>query len=287
MGIALTLFLALALVVMMFSLGLGLVVDDFVRVAREPRAFAIGLLSQFILIPAVAFALCLLFALPPAIAVGLMILSLCPGGPTSNLMTRFAGGDLALSISLTGVSNLAAVVTMPFLVVFFAGHFMGLDAPDVQVTALGLSMFAVTAVPVAAGMLVRRQAPATATAMDAPVYRVSIVLLIVVIAGALVANWDLLVENLPSLGPSVILLNAVLLVGGLVIARLFGLDRPQATSIAIDTGIQNAALGIAIGALIADRTTGFSAYSIPSGVYGVTMYFVSIPFVLWRKRAAG
>lgn len=286
MGMALTIFLALALIVMMFSLGLGLVLDDFVRVAREPKAFAVGLMAQFILIPAVAYLLCLFFAFPPAIAVGLMILSLCPGGPTSNLMTKFAGGDLALSISLTGVSNLAAVVTMPFLVLFFADHFMGIEAPEVEVTALGFSMFVVTAAPVAVGMLVRRFAPGVATALDLPVYRASILLLVVVIGGALVANWDLLVANLPSLGPAVVLLNAVLLFGGLALARLSGLDRPRQTSISIDTGIQNAALGIAVGTLIGGHMGGISPFSVPSGVYGVTMYFVSIPFVLWRKRVA-
>lgn len=284
MGIALTLFLPLALAVMMFSLGIGLTLDDFARVARQPRAFAVGAISQVVVIPAVAFVLCRLFSFPPDIAVGMMILSLCPGGVTSNMMTRYARGDLALSISLTGVTSLAALLTMPVLVVTFVRYFKGLDAPEVDVTALGLSMFAIIAIPVAAGMAIRRWAPASASAIEGFVTKLSFVLFVVVVAGALFANWDMFIANLPALGPGVVLMNVVLVAIGLGLSALASLGRGQATAIAIDTGMQNAALGITVGALVAGMGEGISAYSIPSGVYGVTMYFVALPFVMWRRR---
>lgn len=287
MGIALTIFLPLALAVMMFSLGLGLTIADFARIARQPKAFAVGAASQLVAIPSVAFAICMIFDFPPDIAVGLMILSVCPGGVTSNMMTRYSRGDLALSISLTGVTSLAAVLTMPALVVFFVRHFKGLDAPEVDVTTLGLSMFAITAIPVAAGMAIRRWAGDFARLIDGFVSKLSFALFIVVVAGALFANWDMFIANLPSLGPAVVLLCLSLLAIGLGLSALASLDRAQSTAIAIDTGIQNAALGITVGALIADAAAGITPYSIPSGVYGVTMYFIALPFVLWRRRRSG
>ncbi|MDN2567888.1 bile acid:sodium symporter family protein [Aquibium sp. A9E412] len=285
MGFAITLFVPLALAVMMFSLGLGLAVGDFVRVARHPRAFAVGLFAQFVLLPAVGFAICHLFALAPEMAVGLMILALSPGGVTSNMMTRYCDGDVALSISLNGVSNLAAVFTMPLLVAVFADYFLGLDSPDIAVANLGLTMFALTAAPVAAGLLVRRYAQPLAEAIDAPVRKAAMILLVVVIAGAVASNWQSFMHHLPSLGPSIVLLAVTLLVAGLLLARLAALGPPQATAIALDTGIQNAAFGITVGAVIGGGEGLVPAYSVPSGVYGVLMYLVIVPFMFWRRAA--
>src|SRR5690606_24137663 len=123
MDVLITVFLPLALAVIMFSLGLGLTLADFKRVLLQPKAFAVGAASQLLLIPLVAYALAVIFNLPPELAVGVMILSLCPGGVTSNVLTKYGKGDLALSISLTGIISLVAVVTVPFMVAFFAGHF--------------------------------------------------------------------------------------------------------------------------------------------------------------------
>ena len=140
-----TVFLPLSLAVIMFSLGLGLTIDDFKRIATRPKAFAVGAFSQLVTIPVVAYVLAVLFKLPPELALGLMILSLCPGGVTSNLLTKLALGDLALAISLTGITSLVAVFTMPPMVAMFANQFMGLDAPPINVTRLGVSMFVITA----------------------------------------------------------------------------------------------------------------------------------------------
>ncbi len=219
-------------------------------------------------------------------ALGLMILSLCPGGPTSNLMTRFGHGDVALSITINGVSSLAALFTMPLLVAYFVGHFLGAQAPQIDLGSLGLSMLLLTTMPVAAGMALRRYAPRLAQGLDDPMRKLSSLLLVILVAGALTTNWSLFVESLPTLGPSVVFLGCALLAVGLALARLASLGPAQATAIAIDTGIQNAALGIAIGSMIAGPDVGVPAYAVPSGVYGVTMYLLVIPFTFWRRRIA-
>ncbi|MEX0404576.1 bile acid:sodium symporter [Aquibium sp. LZ166] len=281
-----TLFLPIVLVVIMFSLGLGLVIDDFARLGRHPKAFAVGLLVQFVLMPTTAYVIALVFGLAPDMALGLMILSLCPGGPTANLMTRYSHGDVALSISLNGISSLAAVVTMPLLAAFFVDHFLGAEAPEIEVTSLGLSMFAITTIPVVAGMLVRRYAPALTEIIDIPTRKLSMLLLVAIISGALLVNWNIFVATLPVLGPSVVMLASSLLVGGLALAWSTGLEPGQATAVSIDAGIQNAALGITVGALIAGPDAAVPIYSVPAGVYGVTMYFIVIPYMFWRRSLA-
>ncbi|MFH1794196.1 MAG: bile acid:sodium symporter family protein [Pseudomonadota bacterium] len=284
MDTLITVFLPLALAVIMFSLGLGLTVADFARVAAQPRAFGVGAFSQLVTIPLVAFLIAKAFGLPPELAVGLMILSFCPGGVTSNILTKLAKGDLALSISLTGVISLVAVFTMPPLVAYFARHFMGLDAPPVDVTRLGISMFLITAAPVVIGILVRRFAEGLALSIEPIVEKLALVLFVVVVIGALAANWALFVANLAVLAPSLVVLNVALLAIGLALGRVFALGPAQSTAIAIETGIQNATLGITVGSLIAEQAGALPPFSLPSGVYGITMYLVTIPFVLWRRR---
>jgi BASS family bile acid:Na+ symporter len=280
-----TVFLPLALAIIMFSLGLGLTLDDFRRVFAAPKAFGIGAMSQIVILPIVAYAVAVLFGLSPELAVGLMILAFCPGGVTSNILTKFARGDLALSISLTGIISLVSVVTVPFLVAFAADHFMGVDAPPVNVTALAVSMFKITAVPVVLGMLLRHFAASLTATIEGFVENLALVLFIVVVVGALASNWTLFVSNLAVLGPAVVVLNVALLAIGLGLARTFALDGRQATAISIETGIQNATLGITVGSLIAEQAGALPPFSLPSGVYGITMYLVSLPFVYWRRQS--
>lgn len=286
MDILITVFLPLALAIIMFSLGLGLTLEDFRRVFVAPKAFGIGALSQIVILPIVAYAIAVAFGLRPELAVGLMILSFCPGGVTSNILTKFARGDLALSISLTGVISLVAVVSVPLLVAFSADHFMGVDAPPVNVTSLAVAMFLITALPVVLGMAMRHYAPRATGVVERPLEWVAVVLFVIVVVGALAANWALFVENLAVLGPAVVVLNIVLLALGLGLARLAALDGRQATAIAIETGIQNATLGITVGSLIVEQASALPPFSLPSGVYGITMYAVSLPFVFWRRSLA-
>ena len=286
MDVLITVFLPLALAIIMFSLGLGLTLDDFRRVFTAPKAFGIGAAAQLVALPVVAYAIAVMFRLPPELAVGMMILAFCPGGVTSNILTKFARGDLALSISLTGVISLVSVVTVPFLVAFFADHFMGVDAPPVNVTSLAIAMFLITAVPVVIGMLLRHFAPGLTATVEGFVEKLAVVLFVIVVVGALAANWTLFVENLAVLGPALVVLNVLLLAIGIGLARLFALEGRQATAISIETGIQNATLGITVGSLIVEQVSALPPFSLPSAVYGITMYGVSLPFVYWRRKLA-
>ena len=281
-----TIFLPLALAVIMFSLGLGLTIQDFTRIALQPKAFAVGALAQLVGIPVVGFIVASSFGLPPELAVGVMILSLCPGGVTSNLLTKLARGDVALAISVTAVSSLVAVLSMPPLVVLFARHFMGLDAPSVDVTSLGIAMFMITAAPVIVGILVRHFAERFALTLEPVLDKVAVALFVIVVIGALAANWSLFVENFAALAPGLVVLNIALLALGLLLARLFSLSGRQSSAIAIEAGVQNATLGITVGSLLVEQAASLPAFSLPSGVYGITMYLVTIPFVLWRRRTA-
>lgn len=286
MGIIFDLFLPLCLVVIMFSLGLGLAVADFQRVLERPKAFAVGALSQMVMIPIIAFGISVVFRLPPELALGMMILAFCPGGFTSNMLTRLGHGDVALSISLTGVITLVSIFTMPVLVRIAATHFLGVDAPPVDVTRLGLGLFALTAVPCAAGIALKHYARAFALRIERPVANLSTLLFCAVVVAAVASNWTVFIANLQLLGPSLLSLNILLLAAGLGLARLFSLTTAEATAISIDTGIQSAAIGITVGTMIAGQTDGFPPYILPAGVYGVLMYLVSIPYVWWRRSVS-
>lgn len=283
MGLLLSVFLPLSLAVIMFSLGIGLTLADFRRVGARPFAFGVGAANQMVLLPIVALAIAILFGLPGELALGLMILAFCPGGVTSNILTKFAEGDVALSISLTAVISLVSILTVPLLVAWSAGYFMGLEAPDVDVTALGFSMFLITAVPVALGVALRHFAPSFSASIEPWLSRIATVLFVVIVFGALASNWRIFIENLPRLGPSLVVLNVILLAAGWLSAKILSLNGQEATAIAIETGTQNATLGITVGSLIAEQATGLPPFSLPSGVYGITMYLVSLPFVFWRR----
>ena len=277
--------LPLVLAFIMFSLGLGLKKSDFTRILKFPKAFAVGLLNQVILLPVIALILALLVGLSPEFAVGLIILALCPGGVTSNVLTRIAGGNTPLSISLTAVTSLLSIITVPLLVAFAVRHFMGESAPPVDVTQLGFIMFCITAVPVALGMIITSKAPALTDRIAPFISRAAIVLFIIIIAGALAKNWTVFITNLPTLGPVLVILNITLLAIGLGSAKLLKLEKSDASTIAIESGIQNGTLAITVGALIAvSASEVLPPTTVPAAVYSITMYFVSIPFVLWRRK---
>lgn len=281
-----TVMLSLTMIVIMFSLGLGLVVGDFARIITEPKAFAVALLSKMLVMPVAGVAVAVGFNLPADMAFGLTILALCPGGATSNILTKIAHGDVALSISANAVSTLLAVFTMPILVKLMADYFLGVEAAQINVTGLGLSMLALTTVPVVVGLVLRHFAENLALAIERPIAKMAMGLVVLVVGGALIINWEMFVDNLPTLAPSVIVLNIALLIIGVLLARLFSLSESQATAIALETGIQNAALGITVGSLIVENGNEVSAFSVPSGVYGITMYAICVAFTFWRRRRA-
>ena len=288
MDILVNVVLPVGLAFIMFSLGIGLTVDDFKRVAKRPVAFFTGAVCQIVLVPVVAFVLIQLFGLTAELAVGVMILSFCPGGVTSNIICKLAKGDVALSVSLTAVVSLLSIVTVPILVAWAVTHFMSSEAASVSIKGLAISVFLITTLPVLIGILVRHFASHFAAASERMISMIATILFVVIVETALAANWALFVENLLVLGPALIALNVVLIFVGSVIAKLLGRTLRELKTIAIETGVQNSTVGIAIGTLIAAEATGFSAFSLPSAVYGITMYFVTLPVILgFRSMNSG
>tara|TARA_B100000700_G_scaffold111276_1_gene125291 strand:- start:304 stop:1266 length:963 start_codon:yes stop_codon:yes gene_type:complete len=275
--------LPLALAFIMFSLGVGLTTEDFSLVVSEPKAFGIGIANQMIVLPIIGFAIATIANLDGELAVGMMILSCCPGGVTSNILTKLAGGDTALSISYTAVVSVVSVVTLPLIVGFSMDHFMGEAAPDIDILQLGIVMFLLTTIPVLIGMAIRKYKPETADSMEITVNRVAAGLFVIIVIAAIVSEWGTLMDNIGSLGPAVVALNVIMLTVGYQSAKLLSLEEIQATTVSIESGIQNATVGITVGGLIlAAPDGGLSTLSLPAGVYGVLMYLVIAPFIYWR-----
>ena len=281
MGIVTDVVLPLALAFIMLALGLGLTFDDFVRVARRPRDFAVGAMSQIIVLPAVAFLLASIWPMAPELALGMMIIAAAPGGVTSNLLTSFARGDVALSISLTAVISLLSVITVPFVVVFAYGHFIGEQAmQDVTVADTAISVFLIVTVPVVAGLLVRRFAERLALRIEPAARTVSAVLFVLVLAGAIYQELDNLATYYAQAGLATLALNLLMMAIAYLLARLFATGAKQRTAIAIECGLQNGTLAIAIAVLL----FGGGLAVVPAATYSLTMFATALIYVALLRR---
>ena len=274
-------FLPLSLVFIMFTLGLGLTLDDFTNLIHRPKAFFVGIMNQMILLPIVAFFSISLMGITKELAVGMMILASCPGGVTSNIITKLAKGDTALSISYTAIVSIITIVTLPLITGFSMNHFMGADAPPLNLLSLGLTMFLITAIPVGIGMAVRSKFRIIADSFESTATKISTVLFIIIIIGALLSEWNIFINNLSTLGAGMILLMVIMITIGYNSSKWFRMKNQQAITVAIESGIQNGTVGITIGNIILNPDTGLSILSIPSGVYSILMYFICLPFVFW------
>ena len=273
------LFLPLSLVFIMFTLGLGLTIDDFTNLIYAPRAFFVGMINQMILLPIAAFFIISLMGITKEMAVGIMILASCPGGVTSNIITKLAKGDTALSISYTAIVSIITIVTLPLITGFSMKHFMGADAPPLNLLFLGLTMFLITAIPVGIGMVVRFKFRIITDSYESAATKISTVLFIIIIIGALLSEWNVFINNLLGLGVGMILLMVIMIIIGYYSSKLFRMKNQQAVTVAIESGIQNGTVGITIGNIILNPDTGLSILSIPSGVYSILMYLICLPFV--------
>ena len=283
MGSALTTIgLPVALGIIMLGLGLSLTLADFARVLKQPKAVIIALLCQLILLPAICFGLVLAFQLPPILAVGMMMLAASPGGTTANLYSHLFRGDIALNISLTAVNSVIAVITLPVITNFAIAYFQPFDDRLGLQWSKALEVFAIVLLPVALGMLVRRFWSRFAAGMDKPVRIASVVILVVVIAGAVASNWTLLVANFTQLALITILFCLVSLTIGFLVPRMLRVGKRQAIATSFEIGIHNATLAI----VIAQSVLGSVELSLPAAVYGVLMFFIAFGFgFLIRDRA--
>ena len=284
MGFVTDVVLPLALAFIMLALGLGLTFDDFVRVARRPRDFAVGAVSQIIVLPVVAFLLASIWPMAPELALGLMIIAAAPGGVTSNLLTAFARGDVALSISLTAVISLLSVITVPFVVVFAYGHFIGEQAlQDVTVVDTAIGVFLIVTVPVTLGLLVRRYAARFALRIEPSARTLAAVLFVLVLAGAIYQERNNLADYYAQAGLATLALNLLMMAIAYLLARLFTTGPKQRTAIAIECGLQNGTLAIAIAVLL----FGGGLATVPAATYSLTMFATALIYVAVLRRTQG
>lgn len=274
--------LPIALAVIMFGLGLALTPGDFRRVAQSPRAVAIALVCQLLLLPLVAFGLVKLFDLAPLLAVGFMILAASPGGTTANLYSHLFRGDVALNITLTAINSVIAIVTLPLVTGWAIAHFVA------ESTQIGLQfdkllqVFAIVLIPVLIGMSVRHRSPAFADRMDRPVRTASAVLLLLVVVGAMISEKENITTYLAQVGFVAGLFCLLSLTVGYLIPRGLGLTEDQAVACGFEIGIHNSTLAIAMALTV----IGNAEMSVPSAVYGVLMFPIAAVFgIVVRNRA--
>jgi len=268
--------LPLALAFIMLTLGLSLTGQDFIRVINQPKDFLIGLLSQIILLPIVAFIIIKIWPISPELAIGVMIIASAPGGVTSNILTSLARGDVALSISLTAIVSLLSVITVPFVVVTSLA-LLELDNVPKNISLLGMAiqMFLIVAVPTILGMLIRKFAINFTLKFEKIAKKISVILFILVLAGAIVSEKNNIVRYFIDAGLITLFLNIIMMSLAFYIANLFGSGVEQKKTISIECGLQNGTLAIFVGTVL----FGGGIYIIPAATYSLIMFITSILFV--------
>ena len=281
MGIVIDVFLPLALAFIMFVLGLGLTGNDFLRVAKQPRDFFVGAFSQIILLPIIAFILVKIWPIAPELAIGVMIIAAAPGGVTSNLLTSFAKGDVALSVSLTAIISLLCVITIPFIVLTSVGLLADSSiTQDISLIGIARNMFLIVTVPVILGMLFRRFASAIALTFEPIAKKISTVLFVLVLLGAIAAERENVVSYFAQAGLITLVLNVVMMVVAYFVAHSLASGTKQKKSITIECGLQNGTLAI----FVATSIFGGGMYVIPAATYSLIMFATSLIFVYLVRK---
>ncbi|MFP4009376.1 MAG: bile acid:sodium symporter family protein [Spirulinaceae cyanobacterium] len=278
-------FLPLALFIIMLSMGLGLTLQDFKRVLIEPNAVILGLIAQFILLPILGFILATIFPLPPQLAVGVMILAACPGGPTSNLVTYLIRGNIAVSITLTAISSLVTVFSIPIVVNLAMQHFIG-EGATIQLSFLKtvIQIAVITIIPVSLGMLLHYYTPQFAAKMEKTVKWLSLFFLSLIIVGLLLKERENVVSFFLQVGGVTLTLNIVSMALGYGLATVSQLDKADARAIAVEVGIQNGTLAIAVAS--APTLLNLPTMAIPAAIYSLLMFVTSAAFAgLLAKQA--
>ena len=281
MNIVTDVILPLALAFIMFVLGLGLTGDDFLRVIKKPRDFFVGTFSQIILLPIIAFALVKIWPIAPELAIGVMIIAAAPGGVTSNLLTSFAKGDVALSISLTAIISLLCVITIPFIVLTSIGLLNDSSiTQDISLFSMSRDMFLIVTVPVILGMLLRRFASGVALKFEPIAKKISIALFILVLLGAIAAERENVISYFAQAGLITFVLNVVMMIVAYYVANLLASGIKQKKCITIECGLQNGTLAI----FVATSIFGGGLYVIPAATYSLIMFATSLIFVYLVRK---
>ena len=277
-----------ALAFLMFGVALDLTIDDFIRLARDPRAPLVGLLCQFLLLPALTFPLALAVAPTPSMALGMMLVAACPGGNVSNLITQLAGGRVSVSVGMTAISTIAAVVTTPFNLTFWGSLAPSTAALVTEVSldpvAVAGNVAIVLAIPCSLGIAVRRFLPGVADRLQTPMRTLSLVFFVLVVAGAVASNIGPFMIAIGAVAVPVALLNATALLLGWSTARLFGLPDRERRAVAIEVGIQNSGLGLTLVFTFFAGLGGMAAVAAWWGVWHIIAGLAVASFWAYQDR---
>jgi len=271
----------IALALIMLALGLGLTSQDFLRVAKQPKDFLVGLVCQLILLPIIAFLLLKIFNLPLEIAVGVMIIAAAPGGVTSNVLTKFANGDVALSISLTAIISLISIISVPFIV-FKSAEFLEVAEISKEISMIGISMkmFLVVTLPVLIGMLIRKFATNFVMSKSQLIERISVFLFVIVFAAIWVEEWQNILGYIKQAGLITLVLNIVMMFVGYYVAKFLASGVSQRKSISLECGLQNGTLAVFVASQLFTDIT----YLIPTATYAIVMFLTSIIYVFIVRK---
>jgi len=270
------------LALIMLGLGLGLKLEDFGRVLKTPKDFIVGFISQLIILPIVAYILILIFRAPPEIAIGVMIIAAAPGGVTSNIMTKFADGDVALSISLTAVISLLSIITVPFII-FTSADFLGITeiSQNISMTGIALKMFLVVTVPVILGMIIRKFAENFIASKVGIFNKLNIVLFVIFFFAAFYEEKENLISFIMQAGLITLILNVSMMVIAYYIAKAFTSGVKQMRCIALECGLQNGTLAIFVSTQIFGSDI---LYAIPTAAYALIMYITGFIFIYILRK---
>ena len=264
----------------MFGLGLGLTTQDFLRVVKNPKDFLIGFLSQVILLPIVATILISLISLPVEIAMGVMVIAAAPGGVTSNILTKFADGDVALSVTLTAVVSLLSIIIVP-LIVFNSANYLGIEiVKEISMLNIALKMFFVVTVPVLFGMIVRSLMTDFIISKTLLVQRLSVILFLIVFISIWVEEWDRIISFITRAGLITFILNITMIFAGYYIAKFWASGIAQRKCISLECGLQNGTLAVFVATQLFDDIV----FMVPTAAYALIMFVTSIIFVLVVRK---
>lgn len=277
-----TKFAPIALALIMLGLGLGLTLVDFKKILQTPRIFLLGIFSQIILLPIIAFILILLIKVPLGIALGVMIIAAAPGGVTSNVMTKFANGDVALSISLTAVTSLISIVSVP-IIVFTSANLLGLSdlQKEITITSVALKMAGVVTLPVIIGMFIRRYAENLISSNLKFIERITGLLFLIVFAAIWIEEKNNILSYLSQAGIIVLALNILMMTVAYYLAKIFASDIKQRKCIALECGLQNGTLAVFVATQIFDEII----YIVPTAAYALIMYITAFIFMYFVRNS--
>ena len=282
-SIVITVLLPLALALIMFSLGLSLTPADFRRVFVLPRGVSIGLVNLLAISPLLAFGVAELYSLSPELAVGLVLLGASPGGTTANLLTHLARGDVALSVTMTAVSSVAAVVTVPLYLGLSADHFGAGDVTDdLSVIGIVIRVFLITVVPLSLGMLTRARQPERVQELEPGFKKAALAAFLLVVIGAIISESETITDNFASVAAAALTLNVLAMTISYTVARLARLENRQSTAISLELGVHNSTLAITVATAVSTEL------AVPAAVYSVFMYVTAGLFarLMYRRNMA-